>query len=855
MNKIYVPIAVFLIVTSAVCLNAQSNNEENLDDEWYLNRKIQDIIFEGLNHVKSSELDGITAQYIGKKLTYELYEELNGQIWALDYFEPNIQTTAVPYLGDVIIRFIVHEKPVISKIEFLGNKGLRRSELLGAISIKTNEVVNQAKIRSDEQALISKYLEKGYTDVAVHSELKTEKDGAITVTFLVSEGAKVTLESVSFEGNKIFPQKTLQNQLSMKVKKSVGGVFSGGAFQEAKLIADREKLIKFYRDRGYVDAEITDIVRNIAQDDKGNHLTLIFKISEGEKYIFDGITFSGNKIFSDKELQDLVSSKKGETLNQSRLEADFMRVMNLYTQNGYIFNNIGREEHRNNTLHTISFTVPIIERGRAHLENIYVVGNKKTKDYVITRELQVETGEIFSNTKIGAGYTNLYNLQYFSNVIIEPKQGSAEGLMDLIINVEEQPTTDLQAGLTFSGSTDPNAFPVSLLLKWTDRNFLGRGNTAGAEVNASFDVQSLSLQYTQKWLFGLPLSGGFDFTVGHSKRLAAMDNEAPFFEGDETYAYPDGFWSWKDYDESGNLPGDAYLMEYDQWNISLGFSTGYRFWTPLGNLSAGVGIRAGVKYNSFENDLFRPFDKTLRTRTGEWTPATSIALSLALDKRDIYYDPSKGYYISERMGFYGILPGEVAGKPIEIEHYIRSDTKAETFFTLWDWHVFEKWSFKGVIGLHTGLSVILPMPSEGKDPIIEDANKLSIDGMFIGRGWTSERLRRGYSLWENWAELRIPIIEHILALDGFFDAAVRRPTPQDMFEKESSEGISFLDDMRFSFGVGLRFAMPQFPFRFLFAKRFKFSNGEFQWQQGAIGGNGKPQSGIDFVISFAISTY
>jgi outer membrane protein insertion porin family len=122
--------------------------------------------------------------------------------------------------------------------------------------------------------------------------------------------------------------------------------------------------------------------------------------------------------------------------------------------------------------------------------------------------------------------------------------------------------------------------------------------------------------------------------------------------------------------------------------------------------------------------------------------------------------------------------------------------------------------------------------------------------MFVGRGWTDQRLNRGLALWENWAEIRLPVVPNILALDLFFDAAAVKETPQTFFTEFK------LDDMRFSFGGGLRFAIPQFPFRFIFAKRFMFTNGVFTWIPGSIGGNSSnPASGIDFVISFALSTY
>jgi outer membrane protein insertion porin family len=110
-------------------------------------------------------------------------------------------------------------------------------------------------------------------------------------------------------------------------------------------------------------------------------------------------------------------------------------------------------------------------------------------------------------------------------------------------------------------------------------------------------------------------------------------------------------------------------------------------------------------------------------------------------------------------------------------------------------------------------------------------------------------MNRGFALWENWAELRIPLVPNILAFDWFFDADVVKATPEDFFRDLS------IEDWRFSLGGGFRFTIAQFPFRFLFAKRFRVENGSVQWQGGSMFKNAnKPSSGIDFVISFAVPT-
>ncbi|MDR3335497.1 MAG: outer membrane protein assembly factor BamA [Treponema sp.] len=809
--------------------------------EWYQGKPIKTVVFDGLKHVSAAELEGVTEAYIGKAFSDELFLDIQGRLYALEYFEL-ISPSAVP--GDlegnsVILRFTVTERPTASRIIFSGNAHLRRNELLEVVVLKVNDVVNQMKLRLDEFAIQNKYLEKGFPDVQVRSETQLSRDGvSMTVTFFIEEGEKMAIEAFVFEGNSIFSSRTLRGQLSLKAK----SLIHDGAFQEAKLIADQGAVTQYYHDRGYIDAAITDVIRETRKDEKdNNYMTITFKIVEGKLYNFAGVEFEGNKIFTTQQLSALIYSRQGEVVNARKVEADLQRVADRYYEDGYIYNAINREPLKDPDNGTIAYKITIVERGRAHIEHILITGQKKTKPEVILREIPLEPGDVFSKTKVLDGMRNLYNLQFFSAVAPDTPPGSEDGLMDLVFTVEEQPTTDIQVGLTFSGTSDPDQWPVSAMLKWNDRNFLGYGNLVGAEVQASWDTQSGSLQYTHRRIFGLPLSGSFDFTAQHTNRRALMDNMAPYFYGDEEAAFPDGFNSYSEYYNAGKIPANEFLMKYTQWKLSVGASTGYVFSTVLGNLSLGVGIRSGIIRNTYDESLYRPFDPTIRERNNQWTPVNSFWASIALDQRDIYYDPSKGYYGIQRVGYYGIFP-------IEQEHYLRTDTKAEWFLTLINAPVTEKWSFKAVFGIHSGLSFIFPQPFRDK-AVVEAVNQLAVDGMFVGRGWNSEYYNKGFALWENWAEIRIPILPGIFAFDFFFDAAGVKDTPTHFFQQFS------LEDMRFSFGGGLRFSIPQFPFRLSLAKRFKVVDGVLEWQKGAIFSNDKPASGLDVVFSFALSNY
>ena len=144
----------------------------------------------------------------------------------------------------------------------------------------------------------------------------------------------------------------------------------------------------------------------------------------------------------------------------SKYQAGLVAVTDLYFESGYTSNYFNPQVSKNTETKEISVAFTIVERPRSHIENIVLKGNEKTKDYVILRELPIESGDIFSKTKVTNGLRNLYNLQFFSAIVPDIVAGSEENLVDLVLNLEEQSTTAIEFGVTFSGIADPDAFPV-----------------------------------------------------------------------------------------------------------------------------------------------------------------------------------------------------------------------------------------------------------------------------------------------------------------------------------------------------------------------------------------------------------
>lgn len=813
-------------------------------DEWFWNKPIAGLQWIGVNHADKKALDALAGEYVGKVFTQDLWTELQGRVYELDWFD-SIDPQAFPANDaktKVIIKIVVKEKPAVGRIKVEGNSGIHTSDILDAAKMKVGDIYSGQNAKLDELAIKQLYLGKGYSEATVSSTVSpADSHGEVTLTFVVNEGSMIAVKSIHFSGNAYISEKTLKAALSLKEM----GLFQDGSFQESKLEDDKQKILDLYRSRGFVDAEIKDVVRSYTKDTKKNRslLDLTFVVSEGKIWTLDSIGFDGNRIFSTARLNSLITVKPGLPINYGRLLADKQRVDDLYYENGYIFNTIDLVEKRDPDKASIAYTIKIVERDRALIESISFKGNTKSKPYVLYRELPLEVGDVFSKAKIVEGLRNLYNLQYFSSIEPDMKPGSADGLMDLTFNVEEQSTADIQFGVTLSGLGDPNAFPVSGLLKWSDKNFLGNGQNFSVSLNAAPDDQTLTFSFLDNWLFGRRLTGGIDLSMEHKTSTTPQDIVGPIFSD----GVPDPYSSYEQYKAANFVVPSAYQMPYSLLTFSLGFNTGYGWTMPGGNYGVGLGISTGLTQTSYDASIYRPASLAIREANNAWLLGNKLSTRVFINTLDYWVNPTKGFYSSEKVTFGGLLP-------FESEHYLRSDSRLDGFVTLFSLPVADVWNLKFVLGAHTGFQFLTPEPGFS-DIQITSADSLHIDGTFNARGWRSLYVYDGTQLWENWLELRMPIFESVLWLDGFFDAAalvtknglVLPGNSSTPFSAGSSIADLSWNNLALSTGFGLRFTIAQFPFRFYFAQQLLFDGTSLKAPLNADG----TTAGLGFVISIS----
>ena len=797
--------------------------------------------------VKASELKPIVAPYIGQPFSVDpLLWEIESKLYALDYFE-TVVPNALPAdeaKSAVIIQFDLKERPLITDISIVGNSGIRTADITDKILLKKGDLANQTKLQADIEAVHSLYLEKGYSDADVKASfVPGEKDNTVRAVFTINEGLATTIKEIRFSGNHFASDSTLRGLMKTKPP----SLFDSGVFQESKIEDDKAAIVAYYTDHGFVDAKVDQVTREVSKQEGKNALILTVYITEGDQWNYGGLNISGNQIFSTKRLLELVTQKPGKTLSLQKLQADIGRIQDLYYENGYIFNTFERKENRDDAAKTITYTLNVGEMDKAHIENIIFKGNTKTKEYVLRRELPFEEGEVFNKEKIIEGYRNLVNLQYFKTVQPETPQGSAVGLMNVVFNVEEASTADINFGITFSGAQNLGDFPISGVIKWNERDFMGRGQTVGIDLEASPIKQIVSLTFQEPWLLAQRWSVGASLSFDHSnEQNVLMDLLPPIFsDAQAPNAAPDPFATRQDYLnalEAGQSIPPQYLMRYDAYDIILGLNTGYKFMTPLGFLGFSGGYTPTLRFISYDESLYRPFEVTVRDNNHRWSFIDSVSGSVYLDGRDIYWNPTRGYYIGQAVTYTG---GIIFGD----RDYLRTDSTLEGYLTLLNLPVTEGWSLMFVLAAHSALSMILPTYSFnsltgqwGFQTVTDDTDLLYIDGMTVGRGW---RVLYGNALWDNKFELRMPIAKDYVWAVGFFDAAAL--WPDSTFITNGN-----LDNYYFSLGLGVRFVIPQFPIRIYLARTFKIDNaGNVNWQPGdfSLGG-----LGLKFVISLGGGT-
>ena len=416
---------------------------------------------------------------------------------------------------DIYLEIFLQELPRISAIEITG---IKKSEVKDVRDLVNLRVGGQAteNILDNSVRLIKKHFRsKGFlnTHVDVILENDTLVAKGVRLTLAIDKQTKVKISDITFEGNEVFTERRLRRAMK-NTKRRDWNIFKASKFIESDFEDDKLKLIEFYNENGYRDAKIIgDTIFPTVE----NRIGIKLFVEEGPQYFYRSIKWVGNTKLPDEALDQVLGIKKGDvydkTLLNERLFIDENSVSTVYMDDGYLFFNLDPVEVRAEN-DSIDIEMRIFEGDQATVNNIFIVGNTKTHESVIRRELFSKPGDLFSKTNITRSIRELANLGHFDpeKLDIKPIPNMADGTVDLRYIVEEKANDQLEV----SGGWGANMFVGTVGVKFSNFSIQrifdkeawrpipsGDSQTLSlrAQTNGSY-YKAFSLTFVEPWLGG-----------------------------------------------------------------------------------------------------------------------------------------------------------------------------------------------------------------------------------------------------------------------------------------------------------------------------------------------------------------
>lgn len=403
-----------------------------------------------------------------------------------------------------VLKIDITEAPTVNMVTIEGNNEVDTDDLKKELRLKARSSYDESVIGADVQRMLTIYQRNGFFGTKIEPKKIDLGDNRVNVVYEITEGHPTYITDIDFQGNKKFSDRTLRGEILSREHAWWRFMTQFDVFDEDRILYDQQMLRQFYMRNGYVDVQITD-ANGVFTPDR-QYYSVVFTIDEGEKYNFGEIKIENPfQDVPDDELYDVVAFDTGDVYNIDLVDETISKMRGAVADHGYAFINVEPVPTKNDENRTIDMVFKIQKTNRIYLNNINILGNVRTFDSVIEQLIPMRSGDPFSLQTIEQGRQNLMRTRYFKDVQMVPNRIADANMMNLDIQVEEQPTGELSGGF---GWSNINGFMVDAGI--TENNFMGRGQIVQLRGSiAQYQKQAL-FSFTEPYLFGRPLSAGFD---------------------------------------------------------------------------------------------------------------------------------------------------------------------------------------------------------------------------------------------------------------------------------------------------------------------------------------------------------
>jgi outer membrane protein insertion porin family len=513
-------LTLFCVISQLLGLAQVSLNQQDIDYSNPNEYIVGGITIEGTKFLDHQTLIQIAGIEVGQRILLPSDDVTKAikTLWKQGLFA-DIQITIEKIEGEkVFLKYYLEERSRLSKFKFTGIKKADIDELRDRIKLVRGKILTE-NLKNNTRNIVKEYfIDKGFYDVQVDltQETDTVTKNHIILVVAVNKKEKVKIASLDFKGNSVFSDKKLKRLMKdTKVKKKLR-IFKASKLLSEAYKTDKEAIIAKYNEKGYRDAKI--VSDSIGVDPEGN-LLINITVNEGNLYYIGDISFIGNTKYSNQELSNIVGINKGEIYNENTIQTrllgspDSRDVHSLYLDNGYLFSQVNTIETNVNN-DTINIEVRIYEGAQARVNRVSVIGNTKTNDHVIMREIRTRPGDLFNRSLIIRSNRELATLNYFNaeTLDIDVEPDDKNGTVDLTYKVEEKSSDQIELQGGWGASRVIGTFRVSFN-NFSSRNIFKKGSWTplpsgdGQRLSLSassngVQYQSYNISFTEPWLGG-----------------------------------------------------------------------------------------------------------------------------------------------------------------------------------------------------------------------------------------------------------------------------------------------------------------------------------------------------------------
>ena len=492
-----------LLLSFLLLFSLHSHSQEEL--------KVSDIQIEGLQRIDPG--------LVFNNIPFEINDDISAinfsEAISLLYKTGQFKDVAVERVGSVIV-ISVSERPIINEINFHGTETFqpdRLKEGLAYMNIASGLTFDNSDLNKAEQEIANQYLSNGKYTASVISEVVPLDRNRVNINFYIEEGKISRIKSINIVGVNAFNKEDLLGQLALKTTNYMSWWNKDDRYSKQELSGDLEKIKSFYMDRGYLDFKISSTVVSISKNKKNIYIAI--SVDEGSRFTIGAIKILGkipeNKIadsYNSATLEELKSElliKEGDLFNRKLVNESTSNITKKLGNYGYAFANINAIPSIDKINNVVAFDFHIETGKKIYVRRVNIVGNEKTKDKVIRREMRQVESSWFSQEDIDRSKTRLTRTQFFDKVDIEtPSVPGVPDQIDINVKVEERNTGQLSIGAGVSSSEGlVGSFGV------TQANFLGTGNNVSSSISTGSVNKTYSLSFTDPYFTDDGISRGF----------------------------------------------------------------------------------------------------------------------------------------------------------------------------------------------------------------------------------------------------------------------------------------------------------------------------------------------------------